>query len=188
MMHKDVLESTKTSLERYIITEDVEIQALDTKTVYVDFSAQGVRVSTHKRANQPLIQDDVFETQRIARGFPRYAKDYFDPLPLEVPFMHQAISFTKGCFVGQETVARLYSRGMNVSKQLSRVQTKEPIQEGDKVFLQDGTEVGEVTSSATADGITHALSWVSRKGFDQPLFVGASKVPTQNQVHKHKGD
>ena len=52
------------------------------------------------------------ETFRIEAGWPRYGRDLTeDNLPQEVGRDRLAISFTKGCYLGQETVARIDSRG-----------------------------------------------------------------------------
>ena len=52
------------------------------------------------------------EALRIERGRPRYGIDLDDSvIPQEAGLNERAVSFTKGCYVGQETVARLYYRG-----------------------------------------------------------------------------
>jgi folate-binding protein YgfZ len=54
----------------------------------------------------------VAECLRIERGRPRYGVDLDDSvIPQEAGLNERAVSFTKGCYVGQETVARLYYRG-----------------------------------------------------------------------------
>ena len=52
------------------------------------------------------------ECVRIERGQPRYGIDLDDTvIPQEAGLNERAVSFTKGCYVGQETVARLFYRG-----------------------------------------------------------------------------
>ena len=49
---------------------------------------------------------------RVERGRPRYGVDIDESMiPQEAGLNERAVSFTKGCYVGQETVARLYYRG-----------------------------------------------------------------------------
>jgi folate-binding protein YgfZ len=58
------------------------------------------------------IAADTRETLRIEQGVPRFGVDFDSSnLPAEVGIVERAVSFTKGCYVGQETVARLYYRG-----------------------------------------------------------------------------
>ena len=55
---------------------------------------------------------DVVECLRVERGRPRYGVDLDDTvIPQEAGLNARAVSFTKGCYVGQETVARLHYRG-----------------------------------------------------------------------------
>jgi folate-binding protein YgfZ len=63
------------------------------------------------RGAQP-ISESVADCLRVERGRPRYGVDLDDTvIPQEADLNERAVSFTKGCYVGQETVARLYYRG-----------------------------------------------------------------------------
>ena len=58
------------------------------------------------------VTEEAAETLRVERGRPRYGVDLDDgTIPQEAGLNERAVSFTKGCYVGQETVARLYYRG-----------------------------------------------------------------------------
>jgi folate-binding protein YgfZ len=58
------------------------------------------------------VDESVVECLRVERGRPRYGIDLDDSvIPQEAALNERAVSFTKGCYVGQETVARLYYRG-----------------------------------------------------------------------------
>ena len=58
------------------------------------------------------VGDAAAEALRIERGRPRYGVDLDDStIPQEADLNDRAVSFTKGCYVGQETVARLFYRG-----------------------------------------------------------------------------
>ncbi len=58
------------------------------------------------------VSEAVAECLRVESGRPRYGVDLDDSvIPQEADLNHRAVSFTKGCYVGQETVARLYYRG-----------------------------------------------------------------------------
>ncbi len=84
---------------------------------------------------------------RIENGKPRYGEDIREmSLPQETQQMH-AVSFTKGCYVGQEIVERIRAQG-HVNKLLVRleVESSEPPPAGTKLSA-DGAEAGEITSS-----------------------------------------
>ncbi len=58
------------------------------------------------------VPEDAVEVLRVERGRPRYGVDLDDTvIPQEAGLNERAVSFTKGCYVGQETVARLHYRG-----------------------------------------------------------------------------
>src|SRR5262249_682138 len=58
------------------------------------------------------IAEDAAEVVRVEHGRPRYGVDLDDSvIPQEAGLNERAVSFTKGCYVGQETVARLHYRG-----------------------------------------------------------------------------
>jgi folate-binding protein YgfZ len=84
---------------------------------------------------------------RIENGKPRFGEDIRETsLPQETQQM-DAVSFTKGCYVGQEIVERIRAQG-HVNKLLVRleVESPEPLSAGAKL-LADGNEAGEITSS-----------------------------------------
>jgi tRNA-modifying protein YgfZ len=58
------------------------------------------------------VGEDAAEIVRVERGRPRYGVDMDDgTMPAEAALSERAVSFTKGCYVGQETVARLHWKG-----------------------------------------------------------------------------
>lgn len=84
---------------------------------------------------------------RIENGCPRYGEDIRETsLPQETEQM-QAISFTKGCYIGQEIVERIRAQG-HVNKKLVRlaIHAAEGLAPGTKLAV-DGAEAGEITSS-----------------------------------------
>lgn len=86
-------------------------------------------------------------TLRIENGKPRYGEDIRESsLPQETQQM-QAVSFTKGCYVGQEIVERIRAQG-HVNKLLARleVESSDLLAPGAKLAA-DGSDAGEITSS-----------------------------------------
>ncbi len=90
---------------------------------------------------------EALEMCRIARGVPRYGLDLRErDLPQETEQLH-ALSFTKGCYIGQEIVERIRARG-NVHRTFIGFEVNgEPPQPGTKVRVND-KDVGEITSAA----------------------------------------
>ena len=107
------------------------------------------------------IDDAAFEQARIRAGVPRLGLDIGEnTIPAEggANLIEGSVSFTKGCYTGQELVARINSRGGNVPRPL-RVLIGEQALEIGGVVTFDGREAGVVTSAAG----TAALAPLMRK-------------------------
>ena len=73
--------------------------------------AEGVAAALQEAGAVPVSEEAV-EVVRVERGRPRYGAELDDTvIPQEAGLNERAVSFTKGCYVGQETVARLHYRG-----------------------------------------------------------------------------
>jgi folate-binding protein YgfZ len=89
----------------------------------------------------------IAEIVRVERGRPRYGIDLDDSvIPQEAGLNERAVSFTKGCYVGQETVARLHNRG-KPNRHLRGLRLGEEVQPGTELRLGE-REVGRLTSVA----------------------------------------
>ncbi len=112
---------------------------------------------------------EALETLRIEAAIPRYGQELAeDTLPLEAGLLN-ALSFTKGCYVGQEIVERARSRGHVNWKLVGLfVDSSQIPAAGEKLFA-DGKEIGEITSSCVSPslGRTIALAYVRRE-FQEP--------------------
>jgi folate-binding protein YgfZ len=100
---------------------------------------------------------------RIVCGVPAMGAELHDELiPAEAGIVDRSVSFTKGCYTGQELVARIDSRGSNVPRQLRGLVLAAAPDVGG-VVLVDGAERGTVTSVASlADGRAVALAYIGR--------------------------
>ncbi|MGN6544019.1 MAG: CAF17-like 4Fe-4S cluster assembly/insertion protein YgfZ [Aureliella sp.] len=111
---------------------------------------------------------DEFESRRIANFWPVAGREISDrTLPQELDRDERAISFTKGCYLGQETVARLDALG-EVQKKLCLVQLgKAADPEAGQPLMRDGNEVGKLTSIAPLAAGEHrlALAYMRRGSF-----------------------
>jgi folate-binding protein YgfZ len=97
------------------------------------------------------------ERSRIDEGVPRMGFELDDSLiPQEAFLDRTAVSFTKGCFVGQELVCRIDTRG-HVNRYLRHVRAADPsvVPARGAAIMRDGKQVGTITSSAP--GIALAL-------------------------------
>ena len=101
-----------------------------------------------ERPNVVPIGWDALESLRIEAGTPRYGTELTDAIiPLEADLEH-AIDFEKGCYIGQEIVARMKYRGHpNRLLRGIEIDAENAIQQNSKIFSGD-KEVGWVTSSA----------------------------------------
>jgi tRNA-modifying protein YgfZ len=89
------------------------------------------------------VSEAVVECLRIERGRPRYGVDLDDTvIPQEAGLNERAVSFTKGCYVGQETVARLFYRG-KPNRHLRGLMCSAPAAPGDELAFE-GRAVGRV--------------------------------------------
>ena len=99
------------------------------------------------------------ESERIELGWPAMGHEIVpgETLPQGTGLNRIAVSFTKGCYPGQELVERMDSRGAEAPRTLRRLDVPEGTAPGDAV--RDGDqEVGEITSVV----LTRALAWVKR--------------------------
>lgn len=93
------------------------------------------------------VSEQAAECVRVESGLPRYGVDLDDTvIPQEAGLNARAVSFTKGCYVGQETVARLYYRG-KPNRHLRGLRLSKPAQVGEQLEL-GGRVVGLLTSVA----------------------------------------
>ena len=113
------------------------------------------------------VGSEALEMQRIVAGIPLYGADIRErDLPQETEQM-RALNFNKGCYVGQEIVERIRSRG-NVHRKFTGflVEGAAEITAGDKI-VSDEKEVGEVTSTAVlhtqSSERTVALGYIRRE-------------------------
>ena len=97
----------------------------------------------------PVVEEAAAEVVRIERGRPRYGIDIDDGvIPQEAGLNERAVSFTKGCYVGQETVARLHYRG-KPNRHLRGLRLSEPVAPGAELRVGEKV-VGRLTSVAVS--------------------------------------
>ncbi len=126
------------------------------------------------------VGEDAVECLRIETGRPRYGVDLDETvIPQEAGLNERAVSFEKGCYVGQETVARLHWRG-KPNRHLRGLRLTAPAHTGQE--LRDGERVvgrlGSVANSPRLGPI--ALALVRREvGPGAEVGVGGERVPAR---------
>jgi aminomethyltransferase len=134
-----------------------------------------------QNAGATLVGQNALELYRVALGIPLYGKDIRErDLPQETE-QQRALNFSKGCYVGQEIVERIRSRG-NVHRKFTgfKIDGAAPAV-GTKIQWQ-GKEVGEITSSALIPGPVGeqsvALGYLRRElaGPGKDLEIAGSRV------------
>jgi tRNA-modifying protein YgfZ len=95
------------------------------------------------------VAEDAAEALRVQHGRPRFGRDMDEStIPQEAGLNQRAVSFTKGCYIGQETVARLHYRG-KPNRHLRGLELSGPSETGAELLLGDkvvgrlGTVAGE---------------------------------------------
>jgi folate-binding protein YgfZ len=109
------------------------------------------------------VHKELWEVARIEAGFPRMGAELTEStIPAETGLVAVAVSFTKGCYTGQELVARIDSRGNNVPRHLRGLLLSGPAEAGASIAV-DGKQVGTLTSVARSPALGWvALAYVSR--------------------------
>jgi folate-binding protein YgfZ len=123
---------------------------------------------------EPTLSQEEVELRRIEGSVPRWEREIDDRiLPAEAGLDETHVSFSKGCYPGQEPVARLHYRG-HPNRGLRVVELDE-VPEQDAPLLHDGREVGRVTSAARrGDGSVVGLAYVRTEvPDDAPLALAA---------------
>ena len=109
-----------------------------------------------------VVSDEELEVRRILAKTPRYGRELDDRvLPAEAGLVDRAVSFTKGCYPGQEPIARLHYRGhANRELRVLEIEADEP-PPYDAELSYEGKAVGRITSAARRrDGTVVALGYV----------------------------
>ncbi|MDW3218461.1 MAG: hypothetical protein R8F63_07580 [Acidimicrobiales bacterium] len=115
--------------------------------------------------------DPAYEEARIRAACPRLGVDIDDEtIPGEggQPLIDLSVSFTKGCYTGQELVARIDSRGGNVPRPLRVIEAEAELAVGAGVAF-DGQDVGLLTSASGPVGLGRILR---KAGIDSEVTVG----------------
>ena len=159
-------------LEEHISSVVVGEDATDGTIPNRDYGVPAYETIDEARREAEPIDDDELELLRIRAATPRMGAEIDDRvLPAEAGLEERAISFTKGCYPGQEPMARLHYRG-HVNRKLRVLELEGDVEPGAEIAY-DGKVVGRVTSAAQR----HALGYVRTEVPDNAqLAIGAVRA------------
>ena len=189
-------DALRTHLEKYVIMEDVELvleEALDVAELHggaasvgeafaAPWLGEGVSIwmgELAALAGIDRVPDAEAELARVREGRPAFGVDFGPTTYPQEAGLESAISFQKGCYLGQEVVCMLENRGQ-LSRILTKLATDQRVAIGAKVTGADGAELGAVTSAvATPDGGGLALAYVKRAALGEGLALTLGGVPAR---------
>lgn len=175
-------------LERYLIADDVEVEDLSGQwlRVHAEGPMDGAAMardaggifgsgidhwfSPDAEPAGEVISDAEAESLRIAAGIPAWGRELEEGmLPPEAGLDRTAVSYHKGCYIGQEVLSRIKSIG-RVNRRLARLMTSAT---GPTSLQSAGRECGTLTSVAPAaseDGTRPALGYVKKTAYEETVF------------------
>jgi tRNA-modifying protein YgfZ len=138
--------------QRYFQRDGVEILAVATD-LGLDLIARSDQADSLRRllssAGTAEVSEEAAEIVRVESGRPRFGKEMTErTIPQEAGITDRAVSFTKGCYIGQENVARLHYKG-KPNRQLRGLELSAPVSDGDPVVLGE-KELGQVGTAVVS--------------------------------------
>jgi tRNA-modifying protein YgfZ len=137
------------SEDRIIVARRDEDYGLPAFTLYVPTGIAEGFVEALRHAGATRADRGVADVLRIEAGHPVYGVDMdSDTIPLEAGIENRAISFTKGCYVGQEVIIRVLHRGHGrVARKLVGLRVDGAVPPHGAAISHDGRPIGTVTSA-----------------------------------------
>jgi folate-binding protein YgfZ len=127
------------------------------------------------------VSEEAAECLRIESGRPRFLYDVgTETIPQEAGLNERAVSFTKGCYVGQETVARLHYKG-KPNRHLRGLRLSEPATRGEEIRLGERV-VGEVGSTAVSPKLGPIALAVIRREAEPGATVQVGEASSEAKV------
>ncbi|HMT07559.1 MAG TPA: glycine cleavage T C-terminal barrel domain-containing protein [Pyrinomonadaceae bacterium] len=92
-----------------------------------------------------LVSEALYEILRIESGIPKFGVDMDETTIVPELGIEEMISYKKGCYIGQEIIARIHFRG-HVAKRLTGLTLSADIEQNSELLTKDGKNAGRVTS------------------------------------------
>jgi folate-binding protein YgfZ len=188
-------------LGRYLIADDAEMENVSSEwtlfhLVETAQAPSGLALRSHRIGSAgydlwlpspetcpvPPISEDEAEAMRIAARIPAWGKELTPGiLPPEAGLDRTAISYHKGCYIGQEVLSRIKTAG-KVNRRLTAFLVEEGARPGDTLLTVEGKEAGILTSvSPLPDKATlrfPSLGYLGKSAFGAGEFSAAGKQVT----------
>jgi folate-binding protein YgfZ len=122
---------------------------------------------------------DEVATEEVSRGIPRIGRDFFagKTIPVEAGLWN-GVSLSKGCYLGQEVLERLFSRG-SAARRLVHFGCDGAAVEPGAAVISNEREAGAVTSSVTTAAGARGLAYIKRNFADAPLRLADGRELTR---------
>ncbi|MCS6847964.1 MAG: glycine cleavage system protein T [Anaerolineae bacterium] len=122
--------------------------------------------------DQPPISPD-FDAWRILQGYPRFPNEINEDYILLEAGLWGAVSFNKGCYTGQEIIARMESRGQIAKKLVWLTGSAETLSPGEELLAEGGEVVGKVTSATHGAALAYVRSTFAQENLRLQSRQGA---------------
>lgn len=189
------VEAVIAQFEKYIIMEDVTLRTTSLRLLSIlsaeGFTPSGLFVRSKRFGDATvemlveegalgittapfnMLDESQWEALRIAHATPRFGADFGEKTyPQEAGLRERAVSFQKGCYLGQEVVCMLENRGQ-VIRSLVRLSSDAPLERGQALLGDEGEVLGEVTSVTRDGGTSKALGFLKRAAAQTQKVVHA---------------
>jgi len=134
-------------------------------------------------AGAVLVGDEAAEVLRIEAGIARFGQDMDESNVVSETNLDDAVSFTKGCYIGQEIIVRIKHRGHVAKKLTGLFIESDAVETGSVIKSTEGKEIGRITSATFSPQLNKAISLgYIRYEFLAPgtdVVVGEGAVPAK---------
>ena len=119
--------------------------------LFIDSSRKAELQQALEAAGAQPVGEDTFEILRVEAGIARFGQDMDETNVVPETNLDDAVSFTKGCYVGQEIIVRIKHRG-HPAKKLTQLhfETDQQIEPGAVIRSTENQEIGRVTSAVVS--------------------------------------
>jgi folate-binding protein YgfZ len=174
-------ERVQRELLRFRFAAKAQIEPEERRSLVVFGEGDGIPTSDYGQPARevldvdltPTVGSDELERLRIEAGTPRWGREIDERvLPAEAGLVERAVSFSKGCYPGQEPIARLHYRG-HVNRRLRVLEVEGDTPAPDAEICMGEKVVGRVTSAVAGRALGYLRSEVPD---DAELSVGGARA------------
>ena len=140
-------------------SDSIEFESRFGKDLFVPVEAAEDFLNELKNQNAVEISGELYEVLRIERGIPLYGVDMDETTIVPELGLDGLISYNKGCYIGQEIIARIYFRG-HIAKQLTGLvfQAVESEVQNSELKSADGKNAGRITSATFSPKLDNTIA------------------------------